>query len=140
VVAGPRYCARVFGRIIAMCAAALLTAGCGGSQARADEARAAVESFLAAVSSSDWGAACAGLLQKTREQLESLTGSSCEQALESLQLQAEPTTGVEVWGDQALVRTGIDAIFLTELEDGWRIRAAGCQTRGEQPAECELEG
>jgi hypothetical protein len=133
----------VFGRIIAgaavLCTMALISTGCG-SQTRAQEARAAADAFLTAVSNSDWTSACANLLPKTREQLESLTGSDCDQALESLNLQGAHTAGVEVWGDQALARTSGDAVFLTELSDGWRVRAAGCQTRGEQPAECELEG
>jgi hypothetical protein len=133
----------VFGRIIAaaavLSAAALITTGCG-SQVRAQEARAAADAFLTSVSNSDWTSACADLLPKTREQLESLTGSDCDQALGSLNLQGAQAADVEVWGDQALARTSGDAVFLTEMSNGWRVRAAGCQTRGEQPAECELEG
>jgi hypothetical protein len=133
----------VRGRIIigagALCAAAWLTTGCSG-QARTQDVRSAADSFLTALSNSDWTSACDALLPKTREQLESMTGSDCSEALQSLNLQPAQTDAVEIWGDQALARTNGDALFLTELDDGWRIRAAGCQTRGEQPAECELEG
>jgi hypothetical protein len=46
----------------------------------------------------------------------------------------------EVWGGAAQVVLTGDTLFLTETDDGWRVSAAGCRSRGEAPYACLLEG
>lgn len=114
-------------------------AGCGS--ASEESARDAASRFVSALGSGDAAQACELLAPNTSSLLESLRPEGCEQALSSLQLPSEPVTEVQVWGDAAQARTPDDVLFLRELQDGWRVVAAGCQPRGEsQPYECELEG
>jgi hypothetical protein len=117
--------------------AALAVAGCGSASQQ--QARDAADQFVSAIGSSDPQAACALFAPKTLEQLESLRPEGCEQALPDLDLPHEPVTKIEVWGDAAQARTAGDVLFLRELGQGWRVVAAGCQTKGkDRPYECEL--
>ena len=47
---------------------------------------------------------------------------------------------VEIWGGDAQVRMRGDTLFLTETRAGWRVTAAACESRGEGPYECGVEG
>ena len=121
-------------------AVALACAGCGS--ASNESARSVADQFVSAVGSSDSQQACELLSPTTVEQLESSHPEGCEQALSSLDLPSDAVTEVRVWGDAAQARTGGDVLFLRELQDGWRVMAAGCQSPQDksQPYECELEG
>ena len=44
------------------------------------------------------------------------------------------------WGGTAQVHTTTDTLFLTRTSQGWRIAAAGCQSRGDAPYACKVEG
>jgi hypothetical protein len=46
----------------------------------------------------------------------------------------------EVYGQWAQVRTTTDTVFLAVFPGGWRVVAAGCTSRGNQPYECALQG
>jgi hypothetical protein len=47
---------------------------------------------------------------------------------------------VEIWGGDAQVRLSGDVLFLTQTRAGWRITAAACESRGEAPYACGVEG
>ena len=118
---------------------ALVLAGCGG--ASEESARDAADRFVSAVGSQDAEGACDLLAPNTAELLESLRPEGCQQALPALNLPHDPVTEIKVWGDAAQARTAGDVLFLRELQDGWRVAAAGCKAKGDgQPYECELEG
>ena len=52
-----------------------------------------------------------------------------------------PVTAVEVWGDSAQVRFAGDTLFLARFDDGWHVRAAGCQPQAaDVPYSCQVEG
>ena len=109
-------------------AATLGLAGCGsaGEQAARD---------------ADGEQACGLLAPDTERLLESLRPEGCQQALPSLDLPSDPVTDVQVWGDAAQARTAGGVLFLRDLQDGWRVVAAGCQPQGEsRPYECVLAG
>jgi len=47
---------------------------------------------------------------------------------------------VEVYGRDAMFRSGDATVFLARFDDGWRITAAGCTPRGKGlPYECSIE-
>jgi len=121
----------------AMAVGASGCAGSPGSAAAAQTARAAVR----AASAHDTATLCGLLAQSTVQQLEQDRSSPCPEAVRSLDLGA-PTGGgpAQVWGRSALVPLGSSTVFLTDVDGRWRVLAAGCALREEQPAQCELGG
>ena len=94
-------------------------------------------SFLAAAAAHDTATACTLLTPRTREELATSDGASCTDALPADRLRDVPVGSAQVWSDWAKVDTPAGAIFLTELDNGWRVAAAGCTPRGESlPYKC----
>lgn len=98
--------------------------------------------FRSAVAAGDAAAACRLLAPETRNQIERSTKRPCVSALPEEDL---PTDGgrvrtVDVYGDQARVVFADDTVFLASFTTGWRITAAGCVPRGEQPYDCTIRG
>lgn len=113
--------------------------GCGTAQ-RATDASAAAEEFLTAIGDGDAAAACAVLAPEAAEDIAASEGAPCEEAIGSLNLTAGAVDEVDVWGDRAQVRTDADVLFMVELDDGWKVAAAGCSPQGDRPYECEVSG
>ncbi|MGY1743971.1 hypothetical protein [Blastococcus sp. SYSU D00695] len=88
----------------------------------------------------DPAARCDLLVPATRAALESEEAAPCPDVVAGLSLPGGAVESVEVWGGDAQVRTTADTLFLTETGDGWRVTAAGCRPRGEEPYDCEVEG
>lgn len=108
---------------------AALIAGCGGDD---DGARAAADTFTAAVERRDWSTACQLLTPGTRAEI---AKPDCASGLADLRLATSNGGTVEVWGDAARV----GGIFLIRA-DGWRVAAAGCTpTQHGRPYDCALE-
>ncbi|NUP80816.1 MAG: hypothetical protein HOV96_25040 [Nonomuraea sp.] len=117
-------------------ALALVATGCAADTT--SPARAA-ERFHAAVAAHQDEAACGLLARKTADKLPD-PGQTCGQALADLKLgKGGAVTEVNVWGDEAQVRLAGDTLFLHRFDDGWRVKAAGCQPVHDQPYECEVE-
>ena len=116
-----------------------LVAGCGRQPGEDAVSRAAGQ-WLTAAQGQDAAAMCRLLTPAAAES--ATTGDeTCQQALGDLDLPGDgPVGAVQVWGDQALVRTGGDTLFLTRLSGGWRVNAAGCRQRGDEPYDCDVEG
>lgn len=117
----------------------MAAAACGGS---GPSAPAAVALGLhAAVAVGDGDAACALLAPATLRTLESDEGTDCADAILRVNLpDAERESASDVFSGQARVVLDADTVFLAELEDGWRVVAAGCLARGDSPYDCALEG
>ncbi|MEU8438356.1 hypothetical protein AB0F18_36770 [Streptomyces sp. NPDC029216] len=116
-------------------------AGCGGPAARQDAAAAAGSAFEAAVASGDHVRACELLAPQARQQLEQGEQKACPEALASQELPG--TRGVqevEAYGRQALVRLSGDTLFLSLFPAGWKVVAAGCTPRSDQPYNCLIKG
>ena len=115
----------------------LLVAACSSASGEA-AARASAEQFVAAASAGDAATACGLLTPDAVRQVES-QGTACAQALSGLDLPGGQVGEVQAWGDTARASTGADTLFLRELQDGWRVFAAGCESRGDAPYECAVE-
>jgi hypothetical protein len=122
--------------LVGLCA--LVLSGCA-SQSTRDEAMAAAGRFLDAVSRSDTRAACALLTPRVRDELVTSDGRSCTAALPTDRLGGRAESA-DTWSDQAVVRTGDGALFLTEFDDAWLVSAAGCQSNGDAPYRCVVGG
>ncbi len=67
--------------------------------------------------------------------------ASCAEAIQQIPLGGGgEIESVEIWGGDAQVRLSGDTLFLTQTRAGWRITAAACESRGEAPYECGVEG
>ncbi|RST03792.1 hypothetical protein EF904_20645 [Streptomyces sp. WAC05950] len=119
----------------------LAAAGCGAPAARQDAAAAAGAAFEAAIASQDHARACKQLAPQTRQQLEQGEQKACPIALAAQEL---PTTRgiqkVEAYGRQAMVRMAGDTLFLSLFTAGWKVVAAGCTPRPDQPYDCMIKG
>jgi hypothetical protein len=119
----------------------LATAGCGSIGDRGQSAATAAVRLLTAVDSRDGAQACAVLAPETAAELEESAGKPCAQAVldEDLPKPGE-VTGSAVYGQWAQVRLTDDTLFLGAFPGGWRVVAAGCEARGDQPYDCTLQG
>jgi hypothetical protein len=123
-------------RRVILAAAVLLAAGCAAPGQ--DAVTAAADAWLTAVRDGDTAAQCR-LLTPAAAGSAATGDETCEQALGDLELPGEgPVGAVQVWSDQAQVRTPADTVFLTRLDDGWRVSAAGCEFRGDEPYDCDV--
>ncbi|MBT2543454.1 hypothetical protein J7E99_22815 [Streptomyces sp. ISL-44] len=122
-------------------AVALGATGCGDPAARQDAAAAVGASFEAAVATGDHVRACQLLAPQTRQQLEQDEQKACPTAFASQEL--PKTRGIQVveaYGRQAMVRTDGDTLFLSLFTAGWKVVAAGCTPRPNQPYNCLIKG
>jgi hypothetical protein len=123
--------------LVGLCA--LVLSGCA-SQSTRDEALAAAGRFLDAISRSDTRTACTLLTPRAREELVTSAGRSCAAALPTDRLGGR-VESADTWSDQAVVRTGEGALFLTEFDDAWLVSAAGCRSSdGDAPYRCVVGG
>ncbi|MFE7595643.1 hypothetical protein [Streptomyces sp. NPDC057494] len=106
-----------------------------------DGATQAGRAFEQALADADYRQACALLAPQTRQQLQENEHRLCAPALRD---QALPTAGpvraTQVYGRQALLRLQNDSLFLSQFADGWKVVAADCTPRGDQPYQCSLKG
>lgn len=111
-------------------------AGC--IPAATSDVRTAAQSFQDAMRTGDTRAACGMLSDDARSSLELTSARSCAAALTALNLPTAGPTAVEVWGNDAQVRLPAGALFLAEFRTGWKITAAGCRPRPDQPYMCAV--
>jgi hypothetical protein len=123
-----------------VCAAATVgLSGCAAPDTTGPEL--AATAFGAAVSAADGTRACALLSAKVLAELVDSAGRPCPEAVLTEQLPAaSPVRSARRYGHQALVTTKTDTVFLSEFADGWKVIAAGCEPRGDQPYDCIVSG
>src|SRR5690349_13125077 len=90
--------------------------------------------------SGDPQARCDLLAPTTLATFEADSSARCADAIADVPLTGGDVSSVEIWGGGAQVRLGGDTVFLTQTDAGWRVTAAGCESRGEAPYDCEMEG
>jgi hypothetical protein len=97
--------------------------------------------MLTAVAAGNGESACATLAPETLHELEESAEQPCAEAILDEDLpQPGQVIGADVYGQWAQVRLAGDVVFLAVFPEGWRVVAAGCRSRGEQPYNCRLEG
>jgi hypothetical protein len=101
-------------------------------------ARQTAEDFQAAVRAQDTASACRLLSDEARTGLEAATTEPCARALAALRLAASPVRSTVVWGRNAQAAVDPGVLFLAEFRAGWRVTAAGCSSRPDQPYLCAV--
>jgi hypothetical protein len=127
-------------RSLILCAvAAVGLCGCAGPDTAGPER--AATAFSTAVSAADGASACALLSPKVHTELVDSAGKPCPEAVLAEELPAPSAVrAVQRYGHQALVRTGTDTVFLSEFPGGWKVIAAGCEPRADEPYDCTVSG
>ena len=116
------------------------TAACSGSPSAGSAEQTAAAAVRASADRDSTGL-CALLAPDTAQHLEQQESAPCAVAVQTLNLGQPSQPGqAQVWGSSALVPVGSDAVFLTDVNGHWRVLAAGCTLRDEQPADCKLGG
>ncbi|MER5374933.1 hypothetical protein [Streptomyces sp. NPDC002553] len=114
---------------------------CGTPSGPRDRVTADVTRFEQALAAGQDAYLCAALAPSTRQELEQTTKSRCEQAIGEETLPAAGAVRqVDVYGDQARVVLEDDTLFLARFPAGWKVTAAGCLPRPQQPYQCEIKG
>jgi hypothetical protein len=123
-----------FVRYLLIMAVLLAATGCAPA---GDEAEDAARRFLQAAADGDGQAACDDLAPRTAEQID----APCAEGILGEALTAPSARATSrVYGQSALVEFDGDAVFLAVFDDGWRVVAAGCTPRGDQPYDCAIQG
>jgi hypothetical protein len=122
--------------LAAIAAASLVLTGCSSTQQ--PEVERVATTFEAP--GADPQDRCDLLAPATLEVFEQDEEASCAEAIEQVPLDGGEIESVEIWGGDAQVRLSGDTLFLTRTRAGWRVSAAACESRGEAPYECGVEG
>ena len=127
-------------RVRQLLVALLMLPGLGCASAEQPAAMQAGRWFQAAMAAGDTAGACALLSDEARGNLEAASATPCTAALARLTLTGDAPQSIEVWGDNAQIRTESGVVFLARFSTGWKVTAAGCQPRGDSPYDCQVEG
>ncbi|MDT7723570.1 MAG: hypothetical protein QOI21_146 [Actinomycetota bacterium] len=115
-----------------------LMSACSGSSGQ-EPVKTVTQRFLDAVGARDFASACSVLAPRARDSL-ARGNDTCESTLSSVALPRDPVGTVEVWSDEAQVKTAADTVFLHEFSTGWQITGAGCRPENEQVYSCAVGG
>ncbi|MCW2528343.1 MAG: hypothetical protein JWM76_3203 [Pseudonocardiales bacterium] len=96
--------------------------------------------FAQAIQAGSGGTACDLLTENAQSAASGATGVSCDEAILNVKETSTDVSSTQVWGDAAQVRVGDDVLFLRKQNDGWRVRAAGCQRKSNGVYDCDVEG
>lgn len=116
-------------------------AGCGTVAERRADVHDTVAVFEQALGDGAYDRGCALLAPGTAEELEQSADSPCAQALR----EESPRPGgavrrTDVYGNQARAVLSADTLFLSRFATGWKVVAAGCEPRPQQPYQCRIKG
>jgi hypothetical protein len=124
--------------LLSLIAVAVGAAGCRNADTGQVESVAA--RFQAALERGDGAAACRLLIGDTTAKLTKDQGQPCARAITGQHLTTAAVRRARVYETHAAAGL-VDGqvVFLDHTDRGWRVSAAGCKPRGDQPYECEVE-
>ena len=118
-----------------------LLSGCSSLSPDADSAGAAAVAFSDAVQSGDGSGACDLLAPETARQVAETGGDSCEASILTEDLPAlQSVVEADAVGSAAEVKFDDDVVFLALFGGTWKVTAAGCTARADQPYDCTVSG
>ncbi|QDI73129.1 hypothetical protein CD934_05110 [Streptomyces calvus] len=125
---------------VAVLAVLVTVSSCGTPSERRGRVTEDVTRFERALDAGQPAQLCAALAPSTREELEQAAKTRCERAIGEQGLpRAGAVRSVDVYGGQARVVLEHDTVFLARFTDGWKVTAAGCRPRPQQPYQCEIK-
>lgn len=136
-MAGRRACGAAVSVLLAVCG----VGGCGAVEERRDAVRDTAAVFEQALGEGAYDRGCAVLAPATVEELEQSAGSPCAEALSEESLRpGGPVRRTDVYGNQARAVLSSDTLFLSRFTSGWKVVAAGCEPRPQEPYQCRIKG
>jgi hypothetical protein len=115
--------------------------GCGTVTERRDAVRDTTAAFEHALTEGAYAQACAVLAPGTVEELEQSAGAPCAKALGGESLRpGGALRRTDVYGGQARAVLASDTLFLSRFASGWKVVAAGCEPRPQEPYQCRIKG
>ncbi|MEU9955192.1 hypothetical protein [Streptomyces sp. NPDC050982] len=108
---------------------------------RRDDVRDTTAVFEQALGEGAYDRVCAVLAPATVEELEQSADTPCAKALSEESLPpGGPVRRADVYGNQARAVLSSDTLFLSHFTSGWRVVAAGCEPRPQEPYQCRIKG
>jgi hypothetical protein len=115
--------------------------GCATVGERRDDVRDTTALFEKALTEGAYDRVCAVLAPATVDELEQSAGSTCARAVGEESLRpGGAVRRTDVFGNQARAVLSSDTLFLSHFTSGWKVVAAGCELRPEEPYECRIKG
>jgi hypothetical protein len=132
-------------RQLSQCVLAAALLSCLGSCATlgpdTSAAAATAIAFHQAVAAGDGAAACALLAPETATEVSDTADEPCPDAVVTQDIpEAEAVRDSQAFGRSAQVVMDGDVLFLAIFDGQWKITAAGCQSRADQPYDCQVRG
>lgn len=125
--------------VVAGLLAAVVLSGCAPTQNAG--VRAVALRFYTAYSQDEPGVACDQLAPRTKSELEQSAGKPCAEALPEEEVpEVDTPVDVRVFGTAAQVRWSGETTFLARFQGGWKVMAAACAERSDQPYDCAISG
>jgi hypothetical protein len=132
---------RACGVAVAVLLGACGVSGCGTVAERRDDVRDTTAVFERALGEGAYDRVCAVLAPATVEDLEQQAGSPCVRAVSEESLPpGGPVRRTDVYGNQARAVLSSDTLFLSHFASGWKVVAAGCEPRPQEPYRCRIKG
>jgi hypothetical protein len=128
------------GRVVPVLVTGLAVAGLGAGCASSELPDVERVAALFADPDGDPAERCDLLASATETALTRDEGVPCPEALPELPIGSGAVRSVAVWDREAQVQLTDDTFFLTRTDQGWRVTAAACTARPEQPYVCEVDG
>ncbi|MDX3697231.1 hypothetical protein PV726_44905 [Streptomyces europaeiscabiei] len=132
---------RACGRAVAVLMVVCGVGGCGTVAERRDDVRDTATVFEQALGERAYDRVCAVLAPSTVAELELSAGSPCAKAVSEESLRpGGPVRQTDVYGNQARTVLSSDTLFLSRFTSGWKVVAAGCEPRPQEPYQCRIKG
>ncbi|MDQ1032616.1 hypothetical protein QF035_010198 [Streptomyces umbrinus] len=132
---------RACGVVVAVLLGGCSASGCGTVAERRNDVRDTTAVFERALGEGAYDRVCAVLAPVTVEEVEQSAGSPCVRAMSEASLPpGGPVRRTDVYGNQARAVLSSDTLFLSHFTYGWRVVAAGCEPRPQEPYQCRIKG
>ncbi|MGI3223256.1 hypothetical protein ACRJ4B_04050 [Streptomyces sp. GTA36] len=132
---------RAYGVTLSVLLAVCGVGGCGTVAERRDDVRDTAAEFERALTERAYDRMCAVLAPATVEELEQTADGPCATALSEESLRpGGAVRRTDVYGNQARAVLSSDTLFLSRFTSGWKVVAAGCEPRPQEPYQCRIKG
>jgi hypothetical protein len=118
-----------------------LATGCSSLAPDSSNADSVAQRFHQLLANGQRAAACQLLAPQTLKEVEQTAKALCPKALADADVpQASTVTTTDVYGSNARVVLAGDTVFLARFGRQWKVTAAGCKPRPDQPYDCDVKG
>lgn len=137
----PRRTAYALAATVSVLLAVGALGGCATVAERRDDVRDTAAVFEKALTAGAYDRVCTVLAPATVDELEQSAGGPCAKAVSEESLKpGGDVRRTDVYGNQARAVLASDTLFLSHFTSGWKVVAAGCEPRPQEPYQCRIKG